>query len=382
MKEFNAVMINAEPNHSFVETYTLKKGLKQFGQKGYQAAHGEMKQLHDRAVFKPIDVKSLTSSEKERAMESLIFLVEKRDGRIKERTCANGSTQRNWMEKEETASPTATTEAILLTAVIDAEEGRDVATVDIPNAFVQTDIPDGDEKIIMKIKGALVDMLVEIDPELYRDHVVYEEGSKVLYVQVLKAIYGMLQSAILFYKKLRDDLIKEGFEINPYDPCVANKIVSGKQLTVTWHVDDLKSSHIDPRVNDTCIKWLEKKYGDPKIGKVKAHRGKRHDYLGMTLDYSTPGEVKVDMTDYVKGMINEFPEDLKKTSAVTPSNENLFKVNPKSRKLSKDKAEEFHTAVAKGLFASTRARPDIQPTIAFLCTRVREPTEEDWNKLQ
>ena len=77
-------------------------------------------------------------------------------------------------------------------------------------------------------------------------------------------------------------------------------MIKGKQCTILWHVNDLKSRHIDPRVNDTCIQWLEKKYGDPKIGKVKAHRGKRHDYLGMTLDYSTPGEVKVDMTDYVK----------------------------------------------------------------------------------
>jgi hypothetical protein len=88
------------------------------------------------------------------------------------------------------------------------------------------------------------------------------------------------------------------------------------------------------------------------------------------------------MIDYIKEMIEQFPEDLKGKSAVSPSNENLFKVNPRSRKLDQNKAEEFHTAVAKGLFASTRARPDIQPTIAFLCTRVREPTEEDWNKLQ
>jgi hypothetical protein len=88
------------------------------------------------------------------------------------------------------------------------------------------------------------------------------------------------------------------------------------------------------------------------------------------------------MIQYVKETIKYFPEYLKNTSAVTPSNEKLLKLNPKSRKLSKDKEEEFHTAVNKGLFASTIARPDIQPTISFLCTRVREPTEEDWNKLQ
>ena len=97
------------------------KGLKKFGQQGYEAAFGEMKQLHDRMVFKPIDVSKLTQQEKQRSLESLIFLVEKRDGRIKACTCANGSKQRDWMEREETTSPTATTESIILTAVIDAE---------------------------------------------------------------------------------------------------------------------------------------------------------------------------------------------------------------------------------------------------------------------
>ena len=66
--------------------------------------------------------------------------------------------------------------------------------------------------------------------------------------------------------------------------CVANKMVNGKQLTVTFHVDDVKASHKDPKVIDEFIKWVEKKYGNVKIDKVKAHRGKVHDYLGMKLD--------------------------------------------------------------------------------------------------
>ena len=78
---------------SFVETYTLKKGLNKFGDQGYEASHGEMKQLHDRSVFKPINVSNLTPQEKKRSMESLIFLVEKHECRIKARTCANGSIQ-------------------------------------------------------------------------------------------------------------------------------------------------------------------------------------------------------------------------------------------------------------------------------------------------
>ena len=62
---------------------------------------------------------------------------------------------------------------------------------------------------------------------------------------VLKAIYGMLQSALLFYQQFRKDLEEYGFIFNPYDPCVANKMVNGKQFTITFHVDDLKASHED-----------------------------------------------------------------------------------------------------------------------------------------
>ena len=86
-------------------------------------------------------------------MESLIFLTEKKDGRIKARTCANGSTQRDYIDRDEAASPTALTESHLITAVIDAKQRRDIMTADIPNAFVQTDIEkkDNGEKTIMKI---------------------------------------------------------------------------------------------------------------------------------------------------------------------------------------------------------------------------------------
>ena len=145
-----------------------------------------MQQLHNRAVFQPVDVSKLTATEKKKALESLIFLTEKRDGTIKGRTCANGSVQRNWVDKEDAASPTASSESIFLTSVIEATEEREVAIVDIPNAFVQTEIKTkpGEDKIIMKIRGSLVDMLVNLDPDLYGKYVVFENGKKVLYVIV------------------------------------------------------------------------------------------------------------------------------------------------------------------------------------------------------
>ena len=66
----------------------------------------------------------------------------------------------------------------------------------------------------------------------------------------------MLEGALFFYNKLVADLEAYGFTINPYDPCVGNKMVNGKQLTVTWHVDDLKISHIKSKVVTGLIEYL------------------------------------------------------------------------------------------------------------------------------
>ena len=125
-------------------------------------------------------------------------------------------------------------------------------------------------------------MLVQLNPELYGPCMVYEKGRKVLYVQVLRAIYGMLQASLLWYKKFRHDLEEAGFEFNPYDPCVANRIRKESQQTIRFHVDDLMSSHKDPKINDEFLEWLNEMYGS--LGEVKAMRGKVHDYLGMIFD--------------------------------------------------------------------------------------------------
>ena len=121
----------------------------------------------------------------------------------------------------------------MLTSLIEAVESRDVATVDIPNAFIQTVVgrdKDGD-RIVVKVRGKLVDMLIELDPT-HADYVeTTEDGKKVLCLEVKRAICGMLQSALLFYRKLRADLEKEGFTVNPCDACAANKMVAGSLET-------------------------------------------------------------------------------------------------------------------------------------------------------
>jgi hypothetical protein len=151
-----------------------------------------------------------------------MFLTEKQSGEIKTRACANGSTQRSHIAKDEATAPTVTSEAIFIQGTIFAHEGRDVAICDIPGAFLQVDNPD---YVLMRLD--------QVAPSLYCKYVTTTaKGKAVLYVQLDKAVYGMMKSALLVYSKLVADLTSLGYEINPYDPCVANKIINGKQMRI------------------------------------------------------------------------------------------------------------------------------------------------------
>ena len=86
-------------------------------------------------------------------------------------------------------------------------------------------------------------------------------------MKLKKALYGTLQAAMLFWRTLTAKLVDMGFEINPYDRYVANKLIEGKQCTILWHVDDLKVSHcsswvvtsrgVRQRSTTDCLLWKE-----------------------------------------------------------------------------------------------------------------------------
>jgi hypothetical protein len=355
--------------------YTLKRGLKEFGNDGIAALGKEMEQLHTRKVAKPVDGNSLTWDKKRATLRYLVFLSKKRCGRVKARGCADGRKQRKTTSKEDASAPTVAIESVMLSATVDAMEDRDVVTVDIPGAFMQADI---DEVVHVKFEGEIAEMLVRMDPKLYRKYVKDEHGKLVLYVELLKALYRTLRAALLFWKLLSSKLVLWGFEINPYDWCVANKMIDGKQCTVLWHVDNLKISHVNPDVNTSIIGLIEAEFG--KETPITITRGRVHDYLGMTLDYSDKGKVKIKMLDYVEKMLADLPVKMD-GEAPTPAANHLFTVDDDQTKVDKEKAQFFHTYVAKTLFLCKRARPDLQIAVAFLCTRVKSCNEDNYKKL-
>ena len=157
-----------------------------------------------------------------------------------------------------------------------------------------------------------------------------------------------------------------------------NKDIEGSQCTILWHVDDLKISHKNADVVTSIIKQLNDEFGEK--APLTVTRGKIHEYLGMTIDYSVKGKVKISMIDYIKTMLADAPEDMGGESA-TPAGNHLFQVDPNGEPLNEDAAILFHHFTARLLFLCKRARPDIQPPVSFLCTRVKGPDKDDYKKL-
>jgi hypothetical protein len=122
------------------EQMSLKKGLKQFGKDGADAVVEEMRQLDYRNVIRLVMAKDLTREDKRKSLMYHMYLKEKRCGRIKARGCANGRKQRVYKTKDETSSPTVSPEALFLTSVINAQERRKVITINIPAAFMHSDM--------------------------------------------------------------------------------------------------------------------------------------------------------------------------------------------------------------------------------------------------
>ena len=123
-------------------------------------------------------------------------------------------------------------------------------------------------------------MILEMDSETYSNHMVFENGKKVIYVVVLREIYGILVVLLLFYKGFCRDLERIGFELYTYDPCVSNRIKVGKQNTVRFHVDNFMTTHLNPNINDKFKEWMDQKYG--KHFEVTINIDKIHEYCGIT----------------------------------------------------------------------------------------------------
>ena len=184
---------------------------------------------------------------------------------------------------------------------------------------------------------------------------------KCLYARVLRALYGCLESAFLWYGIYSSTLEKIGFKLNPHGKYKANKMINGSQYTIVFYADDNKISHKDPNVVTQILQDISEHFGNLIIS-----RGSAHDFSGMNIEIKDK-KVFIDMKEQVKQSI-EWRKDRGLSKPPTPTCSTIFQVNNEAGDFSEEDSDIFHFIVKKLLYTCKRARSNIEPTISVLCT--------------
>ena len=350
-----------------VYNISVKKALVNMRDAATNSIKCELQQLHDKTVWigLPPSVKSPS-----KPIMSFMFLKEKFDSqgqfqKLKARLVAGGHMQvTSELLYEQIHSPTASLPHLFIVACLAARDKAHIKTIDIAGAYLNANIASH------KIDPILSEFLVDIDPSTYRPLV--RNNGKIV-VQLQKALYGCVESAKLWYDLLTSSLISDGYAQVPSDPCVFMKDINNRPTYVVVYVDDLFVVSQNMVAIDELESLLRSRFKD-----ITVHSGTIHSYLGMTFDFSKSKSVLITMDGYL--------QDLLKLSGIpgvckTPATEHLFQTID-SKLLNVAKKSTFHTLTAKLLYLAKRTRPDILLPVSYLTTRVTEPTEVDWTKLE
>jgi hypothetical protein len=121
----------------------------------------ELCQFHILRCFSPKDPKTLSHQDRRNTLTSLMFLTEKCTGKVKAHGCANVSKQHDHIAKEEATAPTVSSDTIFIQGTIFAYEGHNVATCNIPGAFLQADNLD---YVLMRLDGSWLSLWLLLLP--------------------------------------------------------------------------------------------------------------------------------------------------------------------------------------------------------------------------
>ena len=360
---------------SFIlSTMSIRDALTRFPVEAKESIALEMSQMISKSVFHPVDTSTWSKEQFKSVIPSMMFLKEKYlpNGlfeKLKSRLVAGGHRQnRSIYANKDISSPTASMFAIFSLACIWARERRKVSAFDITGAYLNAVIKKN--KVYMKINKEVANVLCSLDKK-YKLFL-QKDGSVI--VQLDKALYGLVESAKLWYDDIADALLSIGYSRNPIEKCVFNKVnENGVQCTVVLYVDDSAVASTDEKMIDEVRNLFKSKYRD-----VGERNGSIIPFLGMLFDYSIEGEVSVSMPKYVDDYLKKYPNT---GFAKTPATENLFVERENIAKLSVEMSESFHSEVATLLYLSHRIRGDVMLTVAYLTTRVISPDEDDMAKL-
>lgn len=268
----------------------------------------------------------------------------------------------------EISSPTVSLTAVMIGAAVASHRGQLIMTLDHKAAYLNA-VMKGPE-VIMLLPPDVSHLLIELDPS----HSQYLRSDKRIAVRLKKALYGCIQSAVLWYNELSSTIEGMGFVKNPYDLCSFRRVTDNDECNILVYVDDLLITSTTPKALHDITSVLKTKYGG-----ITTTEGLLHDYLGIRWDFTVPKQVSLSMEGYTKELLEKYKPF---KAAKTPASSDLFECKSSSAPLGKTKRDMFHSATMTLHYLAKRVRPDILAAVSYCATRVLAPTEHDLAKLQ
>ena len=351
---------------------TVRQGVKSRGRAAVLSMKQELASLLKKEAMHPVLLKDLSKTQRKKVLRSCMFLKEKFNSmgdfeKLKSRLVANGKQQER-SELEDTASPTVKLTSVMIMLAVAAHLGYLGSTHDVGTAYLNADMTG--EEVFIKLDKVMAGLLIQIRPEY--ESFVDEKGEMAL--QLDKALYGCVQSARLWYERLKKSLEEWGYKAHELDPCVFTKQTSSGLVTLLVHVDDILCLCADESEHTKFGELLQAEFAESKSDYSSVL-----SYLGMTIDFTAKGKIKVSMEGYISTLLSDFEVE---GGAESPASNKLFTIDPKSPRLDSEKAQRYHTFSAKLLYLAARVRSDISVATSFLCTRTTKSTEQDMAKLE
>ena len=350
---------------------TVRQGVKTRGRAAVQSMREELKSLIKKEAMHPVLLKDLSKTQRKKVLRSCMFLKEKFNSlgdfeKLKSRLVANGKQQER-SELEDTSSPTVKLVSVMIMLAVAAHLGMKGSTHDVGTAYLNADM--SGEEVHMMLDRVMTELLTQIKPEYTK----FVDDKGQICMKLDKALYGCIQSARLWYERLKSSLLEWGYVTHEQDPCVFTKQADSGLVTLLVHVDDILCLSKDASEHSKFADQLKDEFKD-----TKSDLSDVQSYLGMTLDFSQPGKIKVSMEGYIETLLSDYGVS---GSAESPATNRLFQIDRKSPALDAEQAERFHTFSCKLLYLAARVRSDISVATSFLCTRVTRSTEQDRCKL-
>ena len=331
---------------------------------GVDTELGNMERLK---VFEPIDPSTITPEMQKKIIPSRMFLKEKLKLAIfKARLVAGGHKQLRDLLFDY-SSPTVNVVGLYALLALAAHEHYKISCHDVTAAYLNAFMPKH-ILVFMRLSKEVSERLVKLYPEKYGKFV-GKDGCIV--VKLLRALYGCIESAKLWYDEASSRLVQAGYRRSVWDECI---FVKGDTIIALYVDDFLVLSKTEEGLDATNAE-LKKLFPE-----ISCRKGDTQTYLGI--------DIQIDRNDRsVTISMNKFVEDMLKFAKIdkggppTPTAMNVFEISPDKKLLDQDEAKMFHTLVAKMLYLAKRTRPDLLTAVAFLTTSVQSPTVEDRSKL-